>query len=86
MKFTDAKLGFLPVRLAPSNDKHRSKGTVLVLYTTDDSGQTWKRDRALTDADIGPLDHVIDIVTLLGAEEWSWSQRLATKCISTGSR
>lgn len=69
IKFTSPKHGFLPIWLAPSNDEHRSRGTDLILYVTDDGGQTWRRDKALTDSDLGPIDYVKDIITLPGTDE-----------------
>lgn len=69
LKFTSPDHGFLPIWLSPSNDERKSKGTALILYTTDDAGRTWRRDRTLTDSDVGSLDHVKDMITVAGADE-----------------
>lgn len=46
--FTDPQHGFLPVWLSEWTDAEKGRGTALVLYATDDGGQTWKVDRSFT--------------------------------------
>ncbi len=55
VKFIDAKHGLLPIYLSPSpGEVQASKGPALVLYATDDGGQTWKPDRNLVDQSKAP--------------------------------
>jgi photosystem II stability/assembly factor-like uncharacterized protein len=49
VKFTDAKHGTLLAWLSPATDAENSRGNALVLYITDDGGNTWKRDRVWND-------------------------------------
>jgi photosystem II stability/assembly factor-like uncharacterized protein len=49
VNFKDAEHGFVLTYLSPANDAEESKGTALVLYTTEDGGRTWNADRILTD-------------------------------------
>ena len=61
VKFTDSRHGFLPIRLVPSTDAENPRGTGLVLYATEDGGDSWKIDRWLTDRSSArtgaPLSH-----------------------------
>ena len=45
---TDPRHVFLPLTLSEQTDAEKGRGMALVLYATDDGGQTWKVDRSLT--------------------------------------
>ena len=49
VQFTDPKRGFIPVTLTEATEAEKSRGTALVLFATDDGGDTWKIDRVVSD-------------------------------------
>jgi len=49
VKFTDANHGFVPIWLRASSNVEEPRGTALILYTTEDGGRTWGRDKTLAD-------------------------------------
>lgn len=49
VRFTDPLHGFLTVVLTEASDTENLRGTALLLYFTEDGGETWKIDRTLAD-------------------------------------